>query len=330
MEKPSPRQGEALVKVAYGGICGTDMMIYAGKHPRAKAPLVMCHEFSGEIVEMAADPADPHLGSIPPAFAVGDRVIIEPTLSCGRCAACVRGQTHVCKQLRLIGIDSHGGFAEYVTVPLHRLHPVPQKLSADLAALAEPVAVGVHTIRRSALQIGDTAVVLGCGPIGLIVALLAREAGAAQVIVSDISPFRLRKAESFGFTALDAKKANVIEEVLARTDGIGADVVFEVAGTEETATQMVALAKIQGQITVVSMFKKPPAIDLAAMHFQEKSLTTTRCYTRADFQHAIRLLAGGDIDFSALISHRMPLEEIGKGFELMQNTETSLKILIQP
>jgi (R,R)-butanediol dehydrogenase/meso-butanediol dehydrogenase/diacetyl reductase len=318
--KPTLQLGEALVKIAYAGICGTDMMIYSGKHPRAKAPLAMGHEFSGTIVELNAHSS----------FSVGNRVVIEPTLSCGTCEACRSGEYHVCKTLKLIGIDKHGGFAEYVAVPLNRLHLIPDELSDDHAALAEPVAVAVHTVRRSNVKVGDNVVVLGGGPIGLLIGLIAKQAGANQIIISDISPFRLEKAVQLGLTAVDANKVNVTEVVSNLTDGIGADVVFEVAGNQSTAKQMIETVRIQGQIVVVSVFKQPPTVDLAAMHFREISLTTTRCYSKGDFEKAIRLMKNGSIDVSPLISHKLPLERIAEGFELMENPDASLKVLFQP
>lgn len=320
LEKPVPKQGEALIKVSYAGICGTDMMIYAGRHPRAKAPLAPGHEFCGEIVEIAGDSA----------FVPGDRVVIEPTLSCGACEACSAGQTHVCKTLRLIGIDGHGGFAEYVAVPLNRLHRIPDSLPDAHAALTEPLAVAVHTVRRSNMKVGDRVVILGGGPIGLMIGMIAKLAGARDIIVSDISPYRLSKAKELGFTALDAKNADVGEQIQTLTDGVGADLVFEVAGTPATVSLMVEAARIQGQVVVVSLFKQPPAVDLARMHFKEISLTTTRCYSRDDFETAIQFMAKGMLDISPMISHELKLEQIAQGFEFMEKPDQSLKILIQP
>lgn len=317
---PEPAQGEALIHVLAGGICGTDMMIYAGKHPRAKAPLAMGHEFCGVIEKVMGETH----------FQPGERVVIEPTLSCGECEACQAGQNHVCRTLRLIGIDSDGGFAEYARVPFHRLHRLPEDISDSLAALTEPLAVAVHTVRRSNVKIGDDVVIIGCGPIGLLVGLVAKHSGAGRVMVTDISPYRIAKAQELGFITLDARKADVPQEIKSLTGGKGADVVFEVAGTPITAKQMTEAAKIQGQIVVVSLFKQPPTVDLSAMHFKELSLMTTRCYSRTDFQTAIQLMAGDQVHVSRLISHELPLERIAEGFALMENPEEALKIIIRP
>ncbi|SDN71075.1 zinc-binding dehydrogenase [Bacillus sp. OK048] len=319
IEKPSIVEGEALVKVSHAGICGTDMMIYFGKHPRAKAPLTMGHEFSGVIEEINGA----HV------FQSGDRVVVEPTIGCGECEPCQSGNGHVCESLKLIGIDMDGGFAEYVRVPIDRLHKVPAELSLAAAALAEPVAVAVHTVKRSTLKAGDNVAILGAGPIGLLIGLIAKLNGAKDIFVSDISPFRLAKAESLGFKAINASNTNVVDEILYQANGRLIDVVFEVAGNQSTVDQMIDLIKTQGQIVVVSVFKNKPMIDLAKMHFREISLTTTRCYSSDDFSAAIEIMASGKIDLPSIISHELDIDEIEKGFLLMQKPDESLKVLIK-
>ncbi|MFD2616622.1 zinc-dependent alcohol dehydrogenase [Terrilactibacillus laevilacticus] len=319
---PTIKKDEVLVKVSFAGICGTDMMIYFGRHPRAKAPLAMGHEFSGIIEKVHPLSVD--------EFSVGDRVVIEPTLSCGSCDACRSGQFHVCNLLQLIGIDHHGGFAEYVSVPTHRLHKIPSNVTEEHAAVVEPVAVAIHTVKRSSLQLGDTVLILGAGPIGLLIGLAAQNAGAGEIIISDVSPFRLEKAKELGFHVVDSQTDDVVQVALSLTNGKGADVVFEVAGHQATIDQMLPAIKFQGKATVVSVFKNKPQVDLAAMHFRELSLTTTRCYTHDDFRTALRLMEDGRIDVAPIISHILPIEEIKKGFELMEYPDESLKILFHP
>ena len=165
-EIPIPKADEALIKVSYGGICGTDMMIYHGLHPRAKAPLILGHEFSG-VVEKVGE--NQHVKK-------GDKVAVEPLLSCGKCAACRNGQMHVCEKLRYIGIDKNGGFAEYTTIPVNRLHVLPESVTEKEAAMLEPLAVAIHTVRRSKLLVGDTVAILGAGPIGLLIGIIAQRA----------------------------------------------------------------------------------------------------------------------------------------------------------
>lgn len=312
--------GEALVKVTYAGICGTDMLIYAGKHPRAKAPLIMGHEFTGVIEQVSSSEG----------FSPGDRVVIEPTISCGECAACLKGQAHVCRNLKLLGVDYDGGFASYAKVPVRNLHKVPDALSDQLAVLAEPLAVAIHTVRRSKVQVGDSVAILGAGPIGLLVAIMLREAGALNIYVSDISSKRIQLAKSLGFSAVDAKKDNITDIVHADTKGAGVDVVFEIAGNQTTVNQSLDIAAIQAEIMIVSVFDESPTIDLSTMHFKELSINTTRCYSTFDFQKALHMLTNKSELFQQLISHVISLEEVEKGFRLMKNPEDSLKVIIQP
>ena len=163
--KPVAAPDEALIKVSRAGICGTDLHIYLGHmDQRVTKPLVMGHEMCGELVEIP-DGSGPE---------VGDRVVVEPTVFCGKCAACKRGNTHVCQNLNFLGIDSPGAFQEFWNVPVDRLHAIPQSLSDNAAAMIEPLAVAVHDVRRAPVELGDQAVVIGGGPIGLLVAHAAR------------------------------------------------------------------------------------------------------------------------------------------------------------
>ena len=318
---PSPKEGEVLLKVSHIGICGTDMAIYHGNlSHRVKAPLIMGHEFSGVVVKANGD--------IP--FQIGERVVVEPTLSCGKCKPCRSGNYNVCKNVGFIGIERDGGFAEFVAVPYESLHRIPAELSDAHAAVVEPLAVAVHAVNKSNLKLGDSVVIFGGGPIGLLIGLAAKEAGAGKIIVSDISPYRLKKAEELGFIAVNSKDTDIVAEVRSLTNQNGADIVFEVAGIPITAKQMVEVAKIQGQIVVVSLFKQPSPVDLLLMQSQEISLITSRCYVAEDFEKTIELMATGHMDVSPIISHILSLEEIADGFALMENPEKSIKILIKP
>jgi threonine dehydrogenase-like Zn-dependent dehydrogenase len=172
--------------------------------------------------------------------------------------------------------------------------------------------------------------ILGAGPIGLLIALIAKEAGAGDIFISDVSPYRLKIASEMGFTAVNALNEDIVDKVKLHTQDVGADVVFEVAGNQITADQMIDCIKFQGEVVVVSVYKNAPIINLAKMHFREVSLTTTRCYSSDDFSIAIKLLEQQTININPIISHILPLDEIEKGFELMENPETSLKILFHP
>ncbi|MGY4688560.1 zinc-dependent alcohol dehydrogenase [Salibacterium sp. K-3] len=318
-EIPAPGSNEALIKVAFAGICGTDMMIYAGLHPRAETGLIMGHEFSGRVEKIGSSSS----------VEKGARVAVNPLISCGYCYACVRGQNHICANLQYIGIDTDGGFADYVNVPEENLHPLEKGVSDDEAALIEPLAVAVHSIRKSQLRFGDVVLVLGAGPIGILIAMLSQKAGASKVIISDVSDFRLRAAEKLGFRTVNAETTDVVNETKDNTEGVGADVVFEAAGNQSTADQTIEAIKPQGEILVISVYKMPPQINLAKMHFREISLKTTRCFSNDDFKKAVLLLKNKEINVQEIISHKIPLSNFKEGFELMKNTNESLKVLFQ-
>src|SRR5665648_416676 len=188
---PVVPEGWALVKVAYNGICGTDLAILHGKHPRATAPLIMGHEISGWVEQAGA--------TGPPA---GTLVTVEPLISCGECKACRNGHPHVCRRLGLYGIDAPGAMAQYVALPPEVLHEVPDGVDPRTATLAEPLAVAVHAVALSGMEPGDTVAVYGAGPIGVLTAMVARHEGAGTVVITEPSPWRRKVAEELGFTVV--------------------------------------------------------------------------------------------------------------------------------
>jgi (R,R)-butanediol dehydrogenase/meso-butanediol dehydrogenase/diacetyl reductase len=317
VDKPELSQDDVLIKVRYAGICGSDLGIYDGKHPRAKAPLIMGHEISGEIEEVGNFQKSP--------FRVGDRVTINPLLSCGHCQPCQTGNAHVCKNLRLVGIDVDGGFAEFVKVNNSQVVKLPDELSIETAALVEPLAVTIHAVRKSNLKIGDQVVVIGGGPIGLLTAISARQAGASKVIICEVSQGRLEFAERLGFNVVHAQQ-NPVEQIMQLTDGNGADIVYEAAGVSASAILATAVVRIAGQIVIVSVFKGLAEFDMRTVNFHELSIIGARVYTSYDFQTALHMLCR-DQSISHIISHKLSLTQAQEGFDLMRKADNALKIL---
>ena len=317
-EQPDPDvpAGWALVEVSHVGICGTDLSILGGHHPRAKPPLVMGHEISGRIADGAG------------RLERGEAVAVEPLVTCGECSACRSGNAHVCRNLRLFGIDFPGGLAELMAVPAERLHPLPDSVDAKIAALVEPLAVAVHAVRLSAFRRGDTVAVLGAGWVGLLTALVLRHSGAGEVLVSEANQYRLSIARDLGFRALDAGEGTV-DQVLELTGGDGADVVFDAAGHRAVAEQLVAACRICGQIVLVGIYKKPTPLDLQGIAFKEISLLGSRVYTPQDFASARDLAASGELGLERLISHVLPLSEVRTGFEVLASGGDALKVLFR-
>ncbi|MBN1401441.1 MAG: alcohol dehydrogenase catalytic domain-containing protein [Anaerolineae bacterium] len=319
ISKPEPGPGEALVKVAYGGICGTDLMIFLGKHPRAKAPLAMCHEFAGTIVAADGD-----------AFARGTPVAINPLLSCGTCYACKSGIPHVCETLGLVGIDRDGGFAEYAVVPLHTVKPVPASMPLAEAAVIEPLAVAVHAVRVSELKVGDVTAVLGAGPIGILTAQVARLAGARRVLISEQSPKRLAIARQLGFDVIDVKQQSAVDMIMDATNGVGVPVVFETAGVQATLNDASRVVRIGGQILQVGMPKGPVTLDLTPLLFREISRKPIRVYREEDVDQAIAIASTGRLDLAKPVTHIMPLEDLERALHIAHEAQDACKILLAP
>lgn len=318
IDEPTVGDGQVLIKVARAGLCGTDLHIYQGHmDKRVQIPLVMGHEMCGEVVEIKAETS----------VKVGDRVVVEPTVWCGTCAACRRGHRHICQNLDFLGIDSEGAFQAYWAVPADRLHLVPNELDDDAGALIEPLAVAVHDVRRAQVELGDRAVVIGGGPIGMLVAMAARLDGA-EVMISEVNPFRIEKAKSLGFDAVNPQEIDLVDYVTDWTDGAGADLVFEVSGHPAGAQVMTELLRVRGKVALVGVHPSPPAVDLHKFFWRELSLVGCRVYEPVDFERAICLAASGAVDVKALVTDTLSLADAGKGFEQMLSGGSVMKVLL--
>ena len=313
---PAPGAGEVLIKVAYAGICGSDMFIYQGTHPRAQAPLVMGHEFSG-VIEAGH-----------PTLAKGTPVTVYPLLSCGQCEPCKNGTPHVCNTLKLIGIDCDGGMAEYVKVPADKVVEIPAGLNLKLGAFIEPVAVGVHAVRRSGYKPGDTAVVYGAGPIGLCVAACLSYFGASRVLVIEANPYRLEIARKLGFTPIDAAHDDILAQVKAHTGGLCADYAFDCAAHPSVQNTLMDVIKVRGTAVVVGSYKKPPEVDLLKVEFKELTLIGIRVYERRDFDIAARILASGTIDFEQILTVSAP-EQAPQVFQDLLKGTNAIKMIFK-
>lgn len=315
-DMPAIGDGEVLIKVAYAGICGSDMFIYQGTHPRAKAPLIMGHEFSG-VIEKGH-----------PTLAKGTPVTVYPLLSCGQCEPCRSGYPHVCNTLKLIGIDCDGGMAEYVKVPVDKVVEIPAGLSLKLGAFIEPVAVGVHAVRRSGYKPGDTAVVFGAGPIGLCVAACLSYFGATRIIVVEANPHRLEVAKALGFTVVDAMNEDISAKVKEYTGGLNADYAFDCAAHPSVQAHIMDVVKVRGTAVVVGSYKKPPEVDLLKVEFKELTVVGIRVYERRDFDIAARILGSGRIDFERMLSVAEP-ERAAQVFGDLQQGTNAIKMLFK-
>jgi (R,R)-butanediol dehydrogenase/meso-butanediol dehydrogenase/diacetyl reductase len=319
---PDLSSGEVLVQVRYAGICGTDMMIYSGKHPRAVPPRILGHEIFGSISEVAP--------TVDVSWKKGMRVAIFPLISCMHCTPCREGNAHVCEKLGLIGIDRDGGFATYVKAAQDQLVLIPDDVNDEQAGVIEPLSVAVHAVRNSSFRPGDTALVTGGGPIGILLAQVLRAAGAREVVLSEVKEFRRAVAGRSGFLTIDPAEQNT-QEALQRLVGQRfVDCVYEASGSPAAYRDAVQCCKVRGEISFVGIPKSPPEVDILTVVFKEIQASSARVYTLRDFLAAIALLARRAVDVLPVITDRLPLRDAPLGFRKMLAGDTSLKILFTP
>ena len=315
--KPGP--DEVRIHVAYCGVCGTDLHIFkGGMDKRVSIPQVIGHEMSGEIAEV---------GGKVQGWSLGDRVVVRPLHPCGNCPACRAGHAHICYNLKFLGIDTPGAFQGSWTVPAQTLHRLPPNLPFDRAALIEPVAVACHDVRLGEVKSGEEVVVIGGGPIGLLIALVAASI-KARVLVSEVNPFRLNLARELGLEAVNPKEVDLADRVGKRTGGAGADVTFEVSGSAAGAATMTQLVRSRGRIVIVAIFGEAPKVDLFRFFWRELRLRGARVYEPEDFDRAIALAASGALPLDHLISARQPLKNLQIVFQQIESSTDLMKVLI--
>jgi len=319
VEALPPGPGEVQVKIAYAGICGTDLHIYHGKMDwRVAESQIMGHEISGVVSAVGVGVT---------GIEVGQPATVMPLDPCGECPACRAGHSHICQRLKFMGIDTQGGFQSYWTVPAHTVLPLPATLSMKRAALIEPLAVACHDVRLAGTKAGEFVVVLGGGPIGALVGLVAQQEGAT-VVVSEINPRRVAIARSLELDAVDPREVDLPALVEERTGDAGADVVFEVTGSAAGAAMMTKLPRTRGRMVIVGIHGDPPPVDLFRVFWRELQLRGARVYEREDFQRAIEVAAAGALPLDQLISRTYPLEQLETGLKQLTEGGDVMKVLI--
>lgn len=315
-----PKSDEVQIDVAYCGICGTDLHIYLGHmDQRVGFERTIGHEMSGVVSAV---------GDAVTGIQAGDKVVVRPLDHCGDCPACNAGHTHICHNLKFIGIDSHGAFQEKWNVPAHTVHALPDDLDLSHAALIEPLAVACHDVDRADLKPGEDVLVIGGGPIGMLVAMVAREAGG-EVVVAEINDNRLAFAEEMGFKTLDPKSVDVAATVQDQTGSKGADVVFEVSGSQPGVELMTAAAATRGRIVMVAIHASKPTVDLFQFFWRELDLLGARVYRPQDYERAMALLAKGVLDCDRFITDIQPLDNIQAAFKALTESPNAMKSMIR-
>lgn len=324
---PEPAEGEALVRVGLTGVCGSDAHIFNGDIPIAKTPVIPGHEFMGTVAALQ--------GPAPDGLAVGRRVAVHPLVSCGTCVACKRGHPHVCLNLVVIGVNRNGAFAEYVSVPVERLIPLDDRLPDEIAALAEPFAVGFHACRRAALRSGERVLVVGGGPIGLFAAMVARRLGAEDITITEPAASRREFAESHGFCALDPLKESCLSDLAVRTSQEGFDVIIESSGVDAGISTAVEAAAPRGRIVSLGFpTGRFARYNVTFSIMKELNFIGSRVYPRAEFCDTLQLLLDaqrdGEIDFDRLVMDVRGLDDLERSILGVAKGEERGKILIRP
>jgi L-iditol 2-dehydrogenase len=324
---PEIGPGELLIKIGTALTCGTDVKTYKRGHPilLQHIPTLFGHEYAGTIEEV---------GEGVEGFSQGMRVVATNSAPCGTCFFCKRGSPNLCAQLKSSLVN--GSFAEYIRVPAPvvqwNTHPIPDSLSFRDAALTEPLACVVHGIEESNIQLGDTVTVIGAGPIGQMMIMLARKAGASTVIASDLAELRRSMAKKAGADiVIDPSKEDPIERVKEETSGYGADVVIEAVGIPILWEQAIDMTRDAGMTVLFGGAASGTKFEVDTVRFHYGQLTIKGVFhlTPLHVEKALKLIIAGDVDPDILISHEMPLERVTEALELMSKGET-MKVAIKP
>jgi L-iditol 2-dehydrogenase len=316
---PAPGPGEVLIRVRACGICGSDVHGYDGASGRRIPPLIMGHEAAGEIAA---------LGAGAEGFRAGDRVTLDSMVSCGRCGYCRRGQMNLCDARQVLGVSCgdyrrHGAFAEYVSVPAHIVYHLPATVSFEQAAMIEPLSVAVHAVNRTPVKLGDTALVVGAGMIGLLAMQCLRLAGCARVIIVDIDDSRLDLARRLG--ASEAVNARGFEAASCQ-----ADVAVEAVGASQPLQTAIAGVRKGGAVTMIGNVSPSVDLPLQSVVTRELSLIGT-CASSGEYPACIELLARGAVRVDPIITALAPLEEGAAWFARLHRREPNLlKVVLQP
>lgn len=322
-EHHPPEMGEDSVRIRVKAVtlCGSDLHIFKGKHPAAPLPVPVGHEIAGEV-----DQVGPGVSKVKP----GDRVAVEPVINCGKCFFCQRGQYHLCTQISFQYRKGQGGLTPFFVAPENWVHKIPGHISFTEGALFEPLAVAIHAVQKSGIGLADTSAIFGAGAIGLLILQLARLSGAGDVLVVDVQDFRLDMAVELGATAgLNNLKMDVLQEIHARTGGLGVDRAFEAVGLNVTLVQSLKALRKGGAAVLVGIFEKEE-ISLPANLFIQKeiSLLGSQGYCW-DFQTAVDLVSRGSLDLRRLVTHTFPLSQTQQAFDLLMAQDSgAIKVVI--
>lgn len=321
---PVPAANEALIKVIRAGVCGSDITVYKGKHMTATVPTVLSHEILGTIETLPEGYSGP--------FTLGQRVLMNPIISCGTCSACRRGLPHVCENLKLLGIHVDGGFAEYTKVAVDKFVAIDEDLPDEVAILGEPFAVGAHVMLNSQVQPGDKIFISGGATVGLYIAIFAKAAGAERVIISEINEPRRQFVESMGIETINPTETDAMALMQEVTGGGGFDIVYDTSGAPACILQMPDLCRCGGKLLSLGLSGDAYPFIIGKVSFKEIRLIGNRLYSQEDFERGVRFLEDNwkSLHLDRMVTDRLGLSEIAVAIDMMLTGKNICKIIIDP
>lgn len=322
---PEPAADEILIRVRHAGICGSELSGYLGHNALRVPPLIMGHEFAGEIVSVGS-----RTSSIRPDLSVGALVTVNPLWYCGDCPSCAAGVNQLCRVRRLLGAHRPGAFAEFVSAPAKLALPLPADMDTRVGALTEPVGCAVRIAELAGAVAGADCLVIGAGPIGLLALQLLRLEGAARVFIAEIDAARLEMGEALGGIPLQPRETDTVAAVTTATNGAGVAVSVDAVGTAATREACVAATRASGTLVLSGLHEETSAMPVAAMIRSEIVARGCFAYSPANFARALDLLGQGAIRLDPWI-HEAPLAEGGRWFErLVEAPGDVSKVLLRP
>jgi L-iditol 2-dehydrogenase len=320
IEVPTPAAGEVLLRVQRIGVCGSDIHVFHGKHPYTPYPVVQGHEFSATVEALGAG-----VGGL----RVGQKVTSQPQITCGVCAPCKRGDYHICDTLKVEGFQAPGCAQELWVTSAERIIPLPDSFSFEQGALIEPVSVAVHAVSRAGDLTGKRVAVLGAGPIGNLVAQVAK-AGGAKVLITDVSEYRLEVAHQCGLENTSNPTRETLKDASARVFGAdGFGVALECVGVEPTITAAIESIEKGGTLVVVGVFGEKPRVDIGLVQDRELNIRGTLMYKREDYIRAVELVSSGQVRTQPLISKHFAMDDYLAAYHFIEQArDKTMKVFI--
>lgn len=321
VQVPEVKANQIKIKMKRIGVCGSDIHVNHGKHPYTSYPVVQGHEISAEVVEVGAEVTK---------VKVGDKVTIQPQVVCGACYPCTHGMYNACEELKVMGFQTTGMASDYFVVDASKALALPEDMSWEQGAMIEPLAVAVHAVRRVGDIRGKKILVLGGGPIGNLVAQTAKGLGAEDVLLSEVSQYRLEAAKKCNIKTVDPAKEDLLEAIIANFGQDRADFILECVGINATMKQAIDYARKGSTIVVVGVFADLGSINMGFVQDHELTLVGSAMYREEDYIKAIELVKEGHIELDSLITHRVKFSDYSKAYEIIdEQKDKAMKVMIE-